>query len=53
MGVAVDWVAKVIYVVNSGDRTIVALSIDGTKKVTITSTRTERMFDIVVDPRSG
>ncbi|XP_050691158.1 prolow-density lipoprotein receptor-related protein 1-like isoform X1 [Eriocheir sinensis] len=53
MGVAVDWVAKVIYVVNSGDRTIVALSIDGSKKVTITTTMTERMYDIVVDPRSG
>lgn len=53
MGIAVDWVAKVIYVVNSGDRTIVALSLDGSKKVTITTTMTERMYDIVVDPRSG
>lgn len=53
MGVAVDWVAEVIYVVNSGDRTIVALSLDGSKKVTIASTMSERMFDIVVDPRSG
>lgn len=53
MGVAVDWVAKVLYVVNSGDRTIIALSVDGSKKVTIISTRTERMYDLVVDPRSG
>ncbi|MPC12440.1 Low-density lipoprotein receptor-related protein 1 [Portunus trituberculatus] len=53
MGVAVDWVAKVLYVVNSGDRTIVALSIDGSKKVTIISTETERMYDVVVDPLSG
>ncbi|KAG0716892.1 Low-density lipoprotein receptor-related protein 1 [Chionoecetes opilio] len=53
MGVAVDWVAMVLYVVNSGDRTIVALSVDGSKKVTIISTTTERMYDVVVDPRSG
>lgn len=53
MGIAVDWVTNVIYVVNSGDRTIVALSVDGSKKVTIITTMTERMYDIVVDPRSG
>ncbi|KAK4327382.1 hypothetical protein Pmani_002145 [Petrolisthes manimaculis] len=52
-GVAVDWLSKKVYVVNSGDRTILAVSLDGSQKVTLLATHTDRMHDVVVDPYSG
>lgn len=50
---AVDWVTGLVYVVSAGDRTILAVSLDGSKKVTLISTDLEQTHDIVVDPQSG
>ncbi|XP_042220954.1 prolow-density lipoprotein receptor-related protein 1-like isoform X2 [Homarus americanus] len=52
-GVAVDWVTELVYVINGGERTIMAVSVDGSKKVTLISTDIDQIQDIVVDPKSG
>lgn len=52
-GIAVDWITKVVYFVDSGDATISAVSVDGRQKVTVVGTGLDVPHDIVVDPLSG
>ncbi|XP_068223129.1 low-density lipoprotein receptor-related protein 1 isoform X3 [Palaemon carinicauda] len=52
-GLAVDWVTQHVYVINTGDKTILVVSRDGSKKVTLTSMEFDQAHDIAVDPSSG
>ncbi|KAK8724235.1 hypothetical protein OTU49_011299, partial [Cherax quadricarinatus] len=42
LGVAVDWVTGLLYVVNAGESTIIAVTQDGSKKVTLISTDSQQ-----------
>ncbi|XP_046386652.1 prolow-density lipoprotein receptor-related protein 1 isoform X2 [Ischnura elegans] len=52
-GIAVDWIAKVLYWVDAGKDSIFIATFDGTKKRTLISTQMDQPHDIVVDPESG
>lgn len=42
-----------VYVVDAGDKTILAATLDGSKVVTLIATSLEQPYDVVVDPQSG
>lgn len=42
-----------VYVVDAGDKTILATTIDGSKVVTLIATSLDQPYDVVVDPQSG
>ncbi|KAK7063135.1 Low-density lipoprotein receptor-related protein 1B [Halocaridina rubra] len=52
-GVAVDWVTGQVYVINAGDKTILVVSQDGNKKVTLVNIELDQAHDIVLNPKSG
>ena len=48
-----DWVTSQVYVVNTGDKTILVTNHDGSKNATLISMELDQAHDIVVDPSSG
>ncbi|XP_021948531.2 low-density lipoprotein receptor-related protein 1 isoform X4 [Folsomia candida] len=51
-GICIDWIAKVLFYIDAGHKTISASSLDGKNKMVILRRLTEP-FDIAVDPISG
>ncbi|KAL3854931.1 hypothetical protein ACJMK2_014166, partial [Sinanodonta woodiana] len=52
-GLAVDWIGKFIYFVDSGAKKIFMVQYDGTKKISVISNGLSEPFAIALDPRIG
>ncbi|KAK3597004.1 hypothetical protein CHS0354_009141 [Potamilus streckersoni] len=52
-GLAVDWIGKFLYCVDSGAKKIFMVQYDGTKKISVISRDLSEPFAIAVDPRIG
>lgn len=52
-GLAVDWVAKRFYWVDSGLDIVSVATLEGKMRCTLVSTGLDQPHDIVLDPKSG
>ncbi|XP_052130857.1 prolow-density lipoprotein receptor-related protein 1 isoform X2 [Frankliniella occidentalis] len=52
-GVALDWVHKLLYWVDSATPAVMVANLDGTRRVTLVETNLYEPHDIVVDPQEG